>query len=108
MDRRRKTWRELVQLTPSLEEALVDEIDDTVFVTEHEPRCGVCSAGDEELPHAREVTARVNRLLVTGSSYRAIQRAIEPLMLEWPEDAKVSYWSIRNPSFLEDPSRGVD
>ena len=96
MDRRKKTWRELVQKTPSVEEALADEIDDTIYIAEHEPRCAVCSAGEKDLPNSLEVANRVDVLLLKGFPYRTIQRAIEPLMLEWPPEEKVSYWSIRN------------
>lgn len=54
-----------------------------------EPRCKVCTAGDD-------ILSNVNRALAQGYSYRDVLRLIEPFNAQLDEKKRLSYNSIRN------------
>lgn len=98
MDRRGKAWRELTSGTVGADEsdASSEIVDGIVFVYESEPRCRVCGpAGTKAPPNSEEVRTTVDRMLVTGATYKRILLAIEPLVEEWDEDRRPGYHSIR-------------
>jgi hypothetical protein len=86
----------LARLTPSIDELLEEEIDGVVYVSPKERRCHVCMAGKLELPNAARVASLIDSLLIRGATYKAITRAVAPLMESWPDENRISYWSIRN------------
>ncbi len=86
----------MARLTPSIDELLEEEIDGVVYASPKERRCHVCMAGERELPNAARMARLIDLLLVRGATYKAITRAVAPLMESWPADDRISYWSIRN------------
>lgn len=88
MDRRTKTYQDLVGMTPRSDDLLSDKIDGDVYQYRREYRCRVCSSDN-----FREL---IDSLLVAGYSYAYILEKIEPLQQDVSDNRKVTYWSIRN------------
>ena len=59
-----------------------------------DPRCHVCSAPDQGLPNGWGVRNLIDELLLVPKTYAAILRLIEPLTDTWPEDARISRFSL--------------
>ncbi len=73
---------------PSLNELMPVESGGKNFEFRLEPRCKVCSKGED-------VVRTVNSLLATGSTYRDVLRAIESFNTVYPESKKITYSSLR-------------
>lgn len=87
MDRRTKTYRDLIGVMPK---DFAEEIDGEVYEYKREHRCKVCSA-------PRAIRDTVDALLVAGHTYSSIYEKVQGLQPpDVSENKKISYWSIRN------------
>lgn len=84
VDKRTTTWK----TTAGLMQVELDQLP------EYKPqsRCKVCSAPNR--PNGAIVRDLVDELAVVPKTCVAIQRVIEPLMETWPEDARISKYSV--------------
>lgn len=91
LDRRYKTAKDLIGLTPSAEELLADEIDGQLYAYKKEWRCKVCMAD----PDLRRM---IDAYLVHPYDYKETLRLVTPFMeaKEMHPDKRPSYFSIRN------------
>ena len=60
-----------------------------------EVRCKVCSCADKQLTNGGAIQALANRLLLVPMSYPDILDHLEPLMADWPPEARFSRYSLR-------------
>lgn len=70
LDRRTVTYRELVNLMPTTDELLSEEIDGRVYLYKREPRCRVCMAPED-------LRQNIDTLLLFPKTYR------ETLSMSW-------------------------
>ncbi len=89
MDHRSQTWRATSELMAASSE--LDVPDGPVL----ESRCKVCSAGDGDLPNGPAVRSLANQLLVIPKPYPEVVRLLAPLMVDWPDEAMFSKYSLR-------------
>jgi hypothetical protein len=89
MDKRAKAW----DLVAGLMQA--QNADDPA-VTEYrvDPRCHICAAPDRGVPNGVAIRNFIDELLMVPKGYASILKLIEPLMESWPEDARVSRYSL--------------
>ena len=73
---------------PSLRELMPVEAGGKNYEFKWEPRCRVCSAGND-------VLQLVNSLLANGATYRDVCRAVESLNGTLPKNKQLTYQSIR-------------
>jgi hypothetical protein len=88
MDKRRSTYK----LIKGLAEGIGTEEDCDY---KKQPRCRVCASPDKGLPNGGVVGQLVDELLLVPKPYRFIARVIEPLMEGWPENDRVTEWSVK-------------
>lgn len=91
LDRRSKTAKDLIGLTPTADEMLAEEIDGQLYAYKKEWRCLVCTSD----PDVRRL---IDSLLVAPKTYRETLELVTPMMeaKQIPEDKRPSYYSIRN------------
>jgi|tagenome__1003787_1003787.scaffolds.fasta_scaffold20983052_2 hypothetical protein len=89
MDRRTSEWGTVATLMEGQVAKTQPSVDYRA-----DPRCHVCSGPDHDLANGWAVRNLVDELLLTAKPYAAILRLIEPLMKTWPEDARVSRYSL--------------
>lgn len=91
LDRRTRTFKDLVDVAPRTEDILSEEIDGKVYAYKKEYRCKVCRSD----PHIRRL---IDTLLVFPKTYQETLDTVAPLLedMEVPEKDRPSYWSIRN------------
>ncbi len=90
MDRRSKSYKDLISLTPPTDELLSEEIDGVVYSYRRESRCKVCSADED-------VRKLIDTLLLYPKSYRETLRLVTPLLdaKEMSSKERPTYASIR-------------
>ena len=91
MDRRSKTYKDLVKLTPKTDDLLSEVIDGETFTYKKIAQCKVCSASNS-------ITKLVDTLLLYPKSYREVLEFVRPIEDEMEIDPKdrITYDSIRN------------
>jgi hypothetical protein len=57
-------------------------------------RCHVCSAPDRDLPNGWAVRNLIDEMLIIPKTYSAILRLVEPLMENWPNESRISRYSL--------------
>lgn len=97
LDRRTKAYKDIISMMPKPQLEIEETLDGEEFKYLPEPRCRVCTAGEESkgLPNGVEVGNLVDSLLLYPKSVADIQRTIEPMMEGWPPKARITYKSIR-------------
>lgn len=90
MDRRQKSYRDLVKLTPPTSDILSEEIDGEIYSYRRESRCKVCSADED-------IRTLIDTLLLYPKSYREVLRLVTPLLdaKELSPKDRPTYASIR-------------
>jgi hypothetical protein len=90
IDRRRRDYRDLLNITPPAEELLADEIDGKLYAYKREWRCKVCRADPD-------VAKMIDTLLLYPKTYRETLELVVPLMdaKGIPTEQRPSYMSIR-------------
>lgn len=91
IDRRRKTYKDLLDITPRIDELLTEEIDGEVYEYRRSPQCRVCNAD-------KDVKNLIDSCLLHPMTYRDTLRMATPLMdaKGIPPDERPSYMGIRN------------
>lgn len=91
MDHRSKEYKELVNIAPSTQDLLSEEIDGEIYTYKYVPQCKVCKAPDS-------IRNLVDSLLLYPKTYREVLRQIRPIEEQLGVDSKelISYDSIRN------------
>lgn len=91
LDRRFKTSKDLIGITPSAQELMADEIDGQLYSYKKEWRCKVCTSD----PDLRRM---IDAYLVHPYDYRETLRLVTPFMdaKDIHPDKRPSYFSIRN------------
>lgn len=97
LDRRTKTYKELVGQMPPINELVTEEIDGVLYQYRPEPRCHICTAGETRkgLKNGEAVRNLIDTLLLYPKSYKDIETIILPFMAEWPDKHRITYRSIR-------------
>lgn len=91
VDRRYRSGRDLLGVTPRTEDLFADEIDGEIYTYEPEPQCYVCSL-DADIRHL------VDSMLVIPKNFKETLELITPVVEARgvPESKRPTYWSIRN------------
>jgi len=91
LDHRKKEYKELVNIAPTTEELLSEEIDGEIYTYKMVAQCKVCKAPDS-------IRNLVDSLLLYPKSYKEVLRHIRPLEEQLGVEGKelISYDSIRN------------
>lgn len=89
MDKRTSEWNRVAGL---MQAQSVSDQPSAEYVTD--ARCHVCSAPDRDVPNGWGVRNLIDELLLVPKPYAAILRLIEPLMEAWPEDLRISRFSL--------------
>lgn len=91
LDRRTRASRELLGMTPPVDELLADEIDGQLYAYRREWRCMVCSADED-------IRKLIDTLLVYPKGYQEVLEIITPILesRDIPVPRRPTYKSIRN------------
>ena len=89
MDKRTSEWGTISGLMDSKNVDAVTSVDPRA-----DARCRICSAPNRGVPNGWAVRNLIDELLCVPKSYAAILRLIEPLTAPWPEDARISRYSL--------------
>ena len=89
MDKRTTEWSMVAGLMQAQQSS-----DPPIHQYRTDPRCHVCAAPDKGVSNGWAIRNLIDELLLVPKTYAAILRLIEPMMESWPDDARISRYSL--------------